>query len=208
MVTLKGDPSLGRTLVSLKNMVRTLAREGGGYLVELNRMEGDRVSKQPEIPCFLRKVVLENEVVFAELGGLPPYRGHEHAIVLKEGCDPVSVRPYRYPQIQKNEIENLIEDMLQAGLIRPSSSPFSSPVLLVKKKDGSWRFCVDYRALNKSTVPHKYPIPIIDELLDELKGATVFTKLDLKSGYHQIRMREGDEHKTAFRTHQGTMNLW
>ena len=206
-ITLKGDPSLGRTKISLKAMIRTLQKEGGGYLVEFNQMSSDPHENDEldmgQAPSILHGVLQEFKHVFNMPLGLPPKRTYDHAIVLKEGTDPISLRPYRYPQGQKNEIESLITDMLTAGIIQPSQSPFSSPVLLVKKKDGSWRFCVDYRALNKVTVPNKFPIPVIDELLDELSGATVFSKLDLKSGYHQIRMRCEDIHKTAFRTHEG-----
>lgn len=115
----------------------------------------------------------------------------------------MNVKPCWYSPTQKDEIERQIKEMLSNGIIRPSQSPFASPVILVKKKDGTWRFCVDYRQLNNITVKNKYPLPIVDELLDELHGAAWFTKLGMWSRYHKIRLRVEDEPKTAFKTHHG-----
>ena len=119
------------------------------------------------------------------------------------GAQPVNVRPYRYAPTQKTEIEKQLKEMLQLGIIRPSIRPYTSPVLLVKKKDGTWHFCVDYRHLNAVTVKNKHPLPIVDELIDELTGARWFSKLDFRSGYHQICISEQDTHKIEFKTHNG-----
>ncbi|XP_021307871.1 uncharacterized protein LOC110432212 [Sorghum bicolor] len=152
---------------------------------------------------LLERFLATYDDVFAAPTGLPPARACDHRIHLKTATELVAVRPYRYPQLQKDELETQCDAMLQQGIIRPSTSPFSAPVLLVKKQDSSWRFCVDYRALNAATVKDKFPIPVVEELLDELNGARFFSKLDLRSGYHQVRVHPDDVAKTAFRTHHG-----
>lgn len=115
----------------------------------------------------------------------------------------MSLHPYWYAPALKTKIKTQVTDMLQNGLIQSSKSAFSSPVLLVRKKDGGWQFCVNYRMLNALTVKSKFPIPVVDELLDELSGAFWFSVLDLRAGFNQIRLAPGEEHKTAFQTHWG-----
>ncbi|KAJ3687260.1 hypothetical protein LUZ61_016424 [Rhynchospora tenuis] len=162
-------------------------------------VHSDSKPVHPELSAVLEQY----QAVFEEPTALPPRRAVDHAVPLLPDSKLINQRPYRYSYFQKVEIEKIVTELLKNQLIQPSSSPFASPVLLVKKKDGTWRMCIDYRQLNSITVKNKYPIPVIDDLLDELKGARVFSKIDLRSGYHQIRMKDDDRYKTAFRTHEG-----
>jgi Reverse transcriptase (RNA-dependent DNA polymerase) len=169
------------------------------HLFMLPVEENEEGSDAPE----LQGVLKEFSDVFAEPTLLPSKKNIDYHIPLLPDSKPVNIRPYRYSYFQKLEIENIIEDLLQKSFIQPSSSPFSSLVLLVKKNDNTWRLCIDYRQLNTTTIKNKYPIPIIDDILDELLGSKYFSKIDLRSVYDQIRMKEGDKYKTAFRTHHG-----
>ena len=143
------------------------------------------------------------DVFLEELPGLPPYREVDFEIVTIPGAAPISIAPYRMAPTELKELKKQLEELLEKGFIRPSISPWGAPVLFVKKKDGSMRLCIDYRQLNRITVKNKYPLPRIDDLLDQLKDATVFSKIDLRSGYWQLRVAETSIPKTAFRTRYG-----
>ena len=135
--------------------------------------------------------------------GLPPARGIAHKIDLEPGASASFGPVYRLSTDEAAELNKQLEELEEKGYIRPSKSPFGEPVPLVKKQDGSMRLCIDYRALNKLTVKNRYPMPLIDELTDRLHGATVFSKIDLRAGYWQVKVAEEDVYKTAFRTRYG-----
>ena len=131
---------------------------------------------------------------------LPPARPEDHTIMLIPGSTPPNHPPYRVSLMQQEEIMKQVRELLEKGLIRHSTSPYCSPVLLVQKKDDTFRMCIDYRSLNKITIKNRFPIPRIDDILDKLQGASTFSYIDLKSGYHQIQIAPQDQHKTSFRT--------
>ncbi|GJU64877.1 putative reverse transcriptase domain-containing protein [Tanacetum coccineum] len=143
------------------------------------------------------------EVFPEDLPGLPPTRQVEFQIDLVPGAAPVARAPYRLAPSEMKELSEQLKELSDKGFIRPSSSPWGAPVLFVKKKDGSFRMCIDYQELNKLTVKNRYPLPRIDDLFDQLQGSSVYSKIDLRSGYHQLRVREEDIPKTAFRTRYG-----
>jgi hypothetical protein len=152
------------------------------------------------VPLVVREFL---DVFPEELPGLPPDREVEFGIELQPGAAPVSKTPYRLAESESLILKEQIQELLDKGFVRPSSSPWGAPVLLVKKKDNSRRLCIDYRELNVVTVKNRYPLPRIDDLFDQLGGAAVFSKMDLRSGYHQVRVKAADVQKTAFRTRYG-----
>ena len=149
-------------------------------------------------------MVGEFEDVFPdELSGLPPHREIEFGIELFPGTSPISMAPYQMAPAEMKELRRQLQELADKGYIRNSTSPWGAPVLFAKKHDGTLRLCVDYRQLNRVTVKNKYPLPRIDELFDQLGGSRYFSKIDLRSGYHQLRIKEEDIPKTAFRTRYG-----
>ncbi|XP_027151895.1 uncharacterized protein LOC113751950 [Coffea eugenioides] len=188
-VELKGEVSkLKLKAIKGSKLTKWRKKQAYGISAQLCVLEEGKEDTEV-IPAEMKSLLDKFEGVFAEPQGMPPRRSHDHSIPLKQGATPFQVRPYKCPYVQKSEIERLVKEMLQMGIIQPSNSHFASPVLLVKKKDGSWRFCVDYRQLNELTMKDKFPMPLIDELLDELHGSKYFTKIDLRAGYHQIRVK-------------------
>lgn len=184
-ITLNGvkDQTTSCKMVTGKQLKGMVKAGSLSQLVQLCAISKTTEHQTP-FPPPIQHLLQEFKGSFQEPTGLPPHREFDHGIPLIHGAKPFSVKPYRYAPTQKDEIEKQVSQMLQQGIIQASLSPFASPVLLVKKKDGTWRFCMDYRALNNITVKNRYPMPVVDELMDELAGARWFTKLDLRSGYH------------------------
>jgi hypothetical protein len=140
-------------------------------------------------PIEAIRIVSEFPNVFPEeLPGMPPERKVEFAIELILGTVPISKRAYRVSGPELVELKKQFDDLLEKGYIRPSTSPWAAPVLFVEKKDGTKRMCIDYKALDEVTVKNKYPLPQIEDLFEKLRGASVFSKIDLRSGYHQLRI--------------------
>jgi hypothetical protein len=203
-VVLRGMSTGAPQAVSAKRMERIFRHGDVAYAVECwitTRKDSEgREQYHPQI----RELLGRYEPVFGPIPpGRPPDRGFEHMIELEAGATPVITTPYRHPKKFKDKIEKAIKELLAMGHIRPNRSPFASSVVLVLKKDGTLWMCIDYRVLNKKTIKNRYPIPRIDELMDELHGAVFFSKIDLRSGYHQISIREQDIEKTTFRCHFG-----
>jgi hypothetical protein len=162
----------------------------------MSALEAKSVEEVP-VMCEYPDVFLE------ELLGMPPDRDMEFVIDLLPGTGPIAKRPCRMSVDELEELKKQLRELSNKGYIRPSASHWGSPVLFVKKKDGSMRMCIDYRNLNAVTVKNKYPLPRIDDLLDQLKDAKFFSKIDLRSGYHQMKIKPEDIPKTAFVTRYG-----
>ncbi|NBK22820.1 MAG: hypothetical protein EOM68_12415, partial [Spirochaetia bacterium] len=208
------DPSIQASLCSAKAAAKDIEQGATAYLTVVTAADntngtatatsGDFKPRSARCVGDVSDLKAKYSSIFQPITGLPPKRHVDHPIDLVPGagtpCGPV----YRLAPAEIDELRRQLDDLLAKGLIEPISSPFGAPVLFVKKKKGELRLCIDYRKLNSVTIKNAYPLPRIDELLDHLHGARVFSSLDLHSGYHQCRVREGDEEKTAFRTQFGS----
>ncbi|GJS12810.1 putative reverse transcriptase domain-containing protein [Tanacetum coccineum] len=196
---IRGDQSKTRlSLISCIKTKRYISRGCQVFVIQVMEKKSDekRLEDIPVVREFL-------EVFPEDLPGLPPVRQVEFQIDLIPGTTPVARAPYRLAPSKMQELSNQLQELSNRGFIRPSTSPWGAPVLFVKKKYGSFRMCIDYRELNKLAIKNRYPLPRIDDLFDKLQGSSVYSKIDLRSGYHQLRVRDEDIPKTAFRTRYG-----
>ncbi|KAD4982452.1 hypothetical protein E3N88_19123 [Mikania micrantha] len=191
-------PTRGLKLMTCTTAQKYLRKNYVAFLAHIVNKK-DKEKKIEDIP-----IIKDFPEVFPEdLPGLPPIRQVEFRIELVPGATPVAKSPYRLAPSELQELASQLQELSEKGFIRRSSSPWGAPVLFVKKKDGTFRMCIDYRELNKLTIKNRYPLPRIDDLFDQLQGATWFSKIDLRSGYHQLRVHDDDIPKTAFRTRYG-----
>ena len=187
-------PSLINAMTASK-MLRKGCQSYLEFVVDRTQ-EGTRLEDIPIVKEFL-------DVFPDDISSLPSDREVEFTIDLIPGTEPISIPPYRMSPVELRELKAQLEELLSKGFIRPSISPWGAPVLFVKKKDGNLRLCIDYRQLNWATIRNQYPLPRIDELFDQLQGSRVYSKIDLRSSYHQLKVRENVVSKTAFRTRYG-----
>jgi hypothetical protein len=189
-----------------KKAVR-LTKKDGTIVEFVAAVQADQASmlSQMKVTALEEILVVQEypDVFPEELPGMPPDSDIEFLIELLPGTPPISKRPYRMPIDELVELKKQLAELQAKGFIRPSSSPWGAPVLFMEKKDGTQWMCVDYRSLNEVTIKNKYPIPWIDDLFDQMKGASVFLKIDLRSGYHELKIRESDIRRTAFYTRYG-----
>ncbi|GJV56907.1 putative reverse transcriptase domain-containing protein [Tanacetum coccineum] len=206
MLIIQGERSgiKSESRLEVISSIRTQKYIDQGCQVFLIQMMKEEKTEIPERRIEDVPVVRDFPEVFPEdLPGLPPTRQVEFHIELIPGAAPVARAPYRLAPAEMKELAEQLKELSDKGFIRPSSSPWGAPILFVNKKDGSFRMCIDYRELNKLTVKNGYPLPRIDDLFDQLQGSSIYSKIDLRSGYHQLRVREEDIPKTAFRTRYG-----
>ncbi|GJZ49134.1 putative nucleotidyltransferase, ribonuclease H [Tanacetum coccineum] len=205
MVSTERDAKSGAKTLSAMQFKKGFNKSEPCYLA-VTRLETDGGSSKVEVPKVIERVLDEfKDVMPKELPKkLPPRRELDHTIELKTGSKPLAKAPYRMPPPELEELRNQLKELMNVGYIRPSKAPYAALVLFQRKKDGSLRMCIDYRALNKVTIKNKYHIPLIADLFDHLGKARYFTKLDLRSGYCQVRIAEGDEAKTTCVTRYGS----
>ncbi|KAJ9521397.1 hypothetical protein QJQ45_001225 [Haematococcus lacustris] len=203
--------TIGLSCITLSRAKRDMRKGAKAALIHVSAANATpaapQAAKEHECSAPIKALIKQYAQVFDDLQGLPPERNIAHTIPLEPGAKPPFRPMYRMSPAELAEVEKQIKELLALGLIEPSSSPYGAPVLFVTKEDGSLRMCIDYRALNKVTIKNKYPLPRIDQLIDRLHGATVFSSPDLQSGYHQIRITPEDVPKSAFRTPFGHLSV-